>query len=123
MQVHQWGVDHRLGRRILIRPFTEHLKIQLAINLQAQGALAVPALGIDQHREGFFAELPLHEGRGDRIHRSGRVDLLAGGEGQAVWRMCGGHRIGPFDLAREIAKQEGHVSFQVVQDADHLLQG
>lgn len=93
MQIYKRRVHQRRSS------FFQHPVIQLAVDFKAQRLVAVATFGFDPYRKKFFAELPLHEGRGDRIHRSGGVDLFAGAEGQAVWCARCRHRVSPLDLA------------------------
>jgi hypothetical protein len=73
--------------------------VQIAIDLDMNRLVAMDADRIDLEVRLFFAELPLHEGRRDRVYRSGRVDLFASAEMDAVRRGLGSHRVGPNDLA------------------------
>jgi hypothetical protein len=72
--------------------------MQVAIDLDMDRLVAMGADRIDLERKLFFAELPLHEGRRDRVYRSGRVDLFAAAEMDAMWRGLSRHRVGPNDL-------------------------
>ena len=90
-------------------------------NMHWFGAMA--ALGADFYGQGFFAELPLHEGRRDGVLRSGRVDDLSGAELQLVRGRRGGDRISPEHRALWVAKQKEQILFQVIENGFYLFQG
>ena len=74
------------------------------------------AFRFDDKREPFVSQLPLHEGRRNRVNRSGRIDLLACAERDAMRRAVNRHRIGPRDRALLVPEDERHMLFQFVQD-------
>ena len=85
--------------------------VQLTVDLQMQWLSTVRALGGYDDGQGFATQLPLHEGRRNRVDRSSRVPLLAGAKGNLMWRLSCGHGVGPGDRTMLVPEQEGHVLF------------
>ena len=90
--------------------------LQIAVNLHRDGLAAVCAAGEQRTDYFFLPELPLHEGRRDRVDPSGRVNLFPGVDGDAVRGRLDRHRVGPGHLAALVAEEEGHMLFQLGDD-------
>jgi hypothetical protein len=90
--------------------------MQVAVQLDMDGLVTMGTDRIDLAGDIFLSQLPLHEGRRNRVDRSSRVDLLAGVEPDAVRCRLSRHRISPNDLASLVAKEERHPFLQLVQD-------
>ena len=80
------------------------------------GLAAVATDCFDLETQVFLPELPLHEGRRDRVDRSGGVELFPRAESDLVGRLFHRDRVSPGHLALLIAEQEGQAVFQFLQD-------
>ena len=69
--------------------------IQLTVDLQMQWLAAVGALGRHHNGQRFATQLPLHEGRRNRVDGSSCVSLLTSAKGDAVRRLGSSDGIGP----------------------------
>ena len=56
-----------------IGTFLSDLIFHFAVQGQLHRVIAMRTYRIDRNRQGFISQLPLHEGRGNRIHRSGGI--------------------------------------------------
>ena len=64
--------------------------------------------------------MPLHEGRGYGILRSGGVEAFSAAKGEPVRGRLGGYGVGPGYRALLVAYQEKKMPFQVVKKPDNL---
>ena len=65
----------------------------------------------------FFSQSPLHEGRCNRIFRSGCIQLLTRTEGQMVRRIVNGHRIRPGHRPLFISNQKKKIFLQLIKNS------
>jgi hypothetical protein len=117
VQIYHRHIDQRLC------PLCHQPIAQLAVYLDLDRLLAMPALCVDDKRQRLSPQMPLHEGHGYGIDGSSRVDPLSCAESYAMRRVSHRHRIGPFYRPVLIPEQERHLLLQVIQHADHLVQG
>ena len=85
------------------------LIIQVAVYLDVQGFLAVTTFGFDLKAQAFFSQLPLHEGRRNRVYCSSRINLLSRAESNPVRGGVNRHRICPGDRYPIAAVEKFHV--------------
>jgi hypothetical protein len=83
----------------------------------------VGALGLDQRRDRLGSQLPLHEGRRQRVERSGCVQSLLTVQRDSMGSRLDGDRVGPGDHAVPIAKEEGQVPLEVVKNGGDARHG
>ncbi len=93
--------------------------VQIAVHFEMDRFATMRARRLDGKRQWLFSQLPLHEGRRNRVYRSSRVRLFAGAKGDVMGRLVHGHGIRPGDRALLVSEQKGHVLLQLVQYADH----
>ena len=121
--------------------FREVLPVDLRHEHERSGALIVSqfrgrAAGADAHRPAAVAarclyrdrnllssQSPLHEGRRQRVLRSGTVQPLAGVEGQAVGGRFHGDRVSPRDGALPVSNEKEEIALQLVEQPFHAGDG
>ena len=85
--------------------------------------MTMPAFRLDDKRQVFASQLPLHEGHCNRIERSSRVDLFARAEAHSMRCWGDGDGISPRHSPLGISKQERLVSFQFIENIRHTRFG
>ena len=99
--------------------FLLHAELQLAVDHDFHGLSAMNAFSIDDNRNVFLPQSPLHEGRRKRVNSSGRVQLFAGVKGHVMRRFINSYRVGPNNFSLVVSEQKCHMLLQVVQDGVH----
>jgi hypothetical protein len=93
-----------------------HGIVQFTVHFNTDFFSAVATFTLNGECYFVCSELPLHEGRRNRVDPSGSVDLLAGTECDALRRFVCRHRVCPGHGALFVAKEESQILFQLVQD-------
>ena len=83
-----------------------NIAIHFIINFDDDRFITVHTHRIYRDGKRFFLQAPLHEGRCNRIDRSGGVNVFAGAECQLVRCFVSCHRIRPENLTFVIANQK-----------------
>jgi len=86
----------------------------LAVHLDLDFFSAMSAFGLDGKSQVLFSELPLHEGRRNRVDASGSVNFLAAAESDAVGGWLRSDGISPGHRPLLISEEESHVLFQLI---------
>ncbi len=87
-----------------------------------QALTAMFALRLYLNRNELVLQVPLHEGCGDGIFRSGRIQLLAGIKPEFMRGSFNGYGISPAYRAMLVTHQEEALCFQLLQYIYHLVQ-
>lgn len=90
--------------------------IQLAIDNELHRFTAEGAGGSDLDFEGALPQLPLHEGRRNRVFSSSSVQAFAGAEDEVLRGLIDGCRKGPRDLRTIPAREEEQVPLEILHD-------
>lgn len=85
--------------------------IHLRIHLNAYFLSAVSASSLEYECYLFFSQLPLHEGRRNRVDPSGSVDLLTGTKREAMGSRFDCHRVRPDYGTLFISIEKGQLLF------------
>ncbi len=72
--------------------------MQITINLEVDRLAAMATGSLDGEGQVFLAELPLHEGRRNRVDRSGGVEFFPRTERDLVGGFVHRHRVSPGHL-------------------------
>ncbi len=90
--------------------------IHIAVDLQLHRTFAVGAFRVNPNDYLFLPQLPLHEGRRERVHRSSGIQPLPRFEDDSVRGFFHGHRVGPDDLPLLVPAKKGQVFLQLAQN-------
>jgi hypothetical protein len=100
VEIHRWHEDQRPCIRV-----ADGVS-QVAVYFNLDFFPTAGAFCLDGKRQQFVSELPLHEGRRNRVDRSGSVNALTAAERHALGRGCGRDRVGPQNCSRFVPVQE-----------------
>ena len=89
--------------------------IEFAVDDELHRFTALGAGGSDLYFEGALPQLPLHEGRRNRVFRSGGVESLAAAKLYLVRRPVDGHWVSPGDSPGWISEDKGHAFLELVE--------
>ena len=96
--------------------FLVNLVVHFAVYHDLYRLITMRADRIYCYAERFFLQAPLHEGRGNGIHRSGGINFFAAAERQLMRCFVSADRIGPEDLTFVIANQEKKIFLQIIEN-------
>jgi len=97
--------------------------IELAVDDELELLATVGAGGFDFDLEEAVAQVPLHEGRRDRVLRSGGVESFSGAEDEMVLGRFDSDRKRPRDVGAVSAHEEKAIALEIVHDVFDTLPG
>ena len=96
--------------------FLVDLVFHFAVHHDLYRLITVRADRIDCYADRFFSQVPLHEGRGNGIDRSGGINFFAAAERQLMRCFVSANRIGPEDLTFVISYQKKKIFLQIIEN-------
>ncbi len=112
------GLEEERRRRLLA-----DLDVAFGVDHERQLPAAAGAPGPDGGRYRLVSEAPLHEGRGNRVLRSGSVDRLARRQLESVGCLLARDRERPAHPLLLVSDEKEAADLQLVQDRFHELEG
>jgi hypothetical protein len=113
VKVYKWLKNQRLTF------FFDDMIAQVTADFDMHRSSTMRAFRFDGHRQRFFSQAPLHEGRRNRVFRSGGIDTFTSTEGQIMGGLVNRHRIRPGNHALGVPEQKRQMLLQVIQDSVH----